>query len=227
LFLERRMTSLLRLRRDAWQIVSGHRLRRAAALNVMAATTFVELLQLMLSTSLVLLYILGTTPSLQQSQGFLSAYFAIEICACIFFSLEFALRLACCTEADPTSATWRVRLRWLRKPLTLLDLTVLSSLYAHALLFGADYSGAFAFQFLRMLRLLTVLRLERYLKGFALFRRMLRASAPEFITAMYCAIVCILLEAVIVFAFEAGNNPQFHSIMDAVRRLRIVCSDSR
>jgi len=117
-----------------------------------------------------------------------------------FFSVEYGLRCWSCVAGGYT------RLRWARKPLSILDLLVSLAILSEALLLAFDVCDLRASSRVRSVcalgacfRLLAILRIERQSKGFRRLRRVLAAKGAELAVAASIGVTLLAVFSVAIF----------------------------
>ena len=116
---------------------------------------------LLVILSNVLVVVIDTDASLKRGAT-REAFYVFELASIMIFTVEYTLRLWCCT-AHPRFAGCRGRLRYATRPLQLLDFLTLLPFYGDLLLEDRRARGAIMMRAPRLLRLVSLLRLERQL----------------------------------------------------------------
>jgi voltage-gated potassium channel len=144
---------------------------------------------------------LETMEMLRAAYGALFA--AIEIFTVAVFTLDYALRCWAAPEGDPTGAArpWRARLRYAASPFGVFDLLAVLPFYVD-LLFPIDPD------WLRVLRLLRLLKMARYAPGLSLFVAVLRAERRPLLAALLVMIVLLVVESGLMFMLERHAQPK-------------------
>lgn len=128
------------------------------------------------------------------------------------FTLEYLLRLWACTLDDSGlySHPIRGRLRYVLTPLSLIDLAVILPFYAGGLA-GIDL------RFLRLIRLLWVLKLTRYFPAMGILGRVLKRERRTLAAIMTLMLIILFIASSLIFLFEHDRQPeQFASIPHAI-----------
>ena len=109
---------------------------------------------------LLVLSVLSTEDSLMHDDSFIALFYNFEKAALVIFSVEYLLRLWSASE------TLQGCLRWAVKPLSLIDLLSLVSLYVDVLSSHRGYKGAAStLRIFRGLRILLLFKMERQAKA--------------------------------------------------------------
>jgi hypothetical protein len=118
----------------------------------------------------------------------------------IIFGVEYGLRCWSCVAGGYS------RLRWARKPLSILDLLVTLAIMSEAVLLALDVCDNRATSRVRSVcalgacfRLLAILRIERQSKGFRRLRRVLAAKGAELTVAASIGVTLLSVFSVIIF----------------------------
>jgi voltage-gated potassium channel len=144
---------------------------------------------------------LETMEALHVSYGGL--FSVIEVVAVSVFTLDYALRLWTAPERDPTGAArpWRSRLRYVVSPLGIIDLLAVLPFYLDLFLpVHPDW--------LRVLRLLRLLKMARYAPGISLFVAVIRAERRPLLAALLVMAVLLVVESGIMFIIERHAQPR-------------------
>ena len=131
------------------------------------------------------------------------------------FTLEYGLRLWSCVEdaSKGTSAQshpMRYRLRYACSGAALIDLIAIAPFYL--ILLG---SGGIDMRFLRMFRLLRVLKLTRYSAALNILLQALRENARSLAAAFFILLMVMLVAATGMYHFEREAQPQAFSSIPA------------
>lgn len=147
------------------------------------------------------------TASLAQSMAALLR--TIEYLAVAVFVAEFLLRLWAAPESTAEGVVHpaKARLAYLRSIYGVIDLLAILPFFAGAI--GPD-SGIGA-DWLRVLRLLRVLKLARYVPAIGLFAAVLRAESRPLIAALVVMLVLLLINSAVMYALEREAQPRSFS----------------
>ena len=144
---------------------------------------------------------LETVESLSLSHA--SLFAAIEVAAVAVFTLDYALRWWVAPEHDPAGATepWRARLRYAASAFGTIDLLAV-------LPFCVDLFLPVHPDWLRVLRLLRLLKVARYAPGLSLFVAVIRNESRPLLAALLVMAVLLVVESGIMFVIEGGAQPK-------------------
>ena len=133
------------------------------------------------------------------------AFRVFEVVSISIFTLEYLLRVWCCTvEERYASPVWG-RLWYAVSPLALVDLLAIVPFYVA--LFGG--LTALDLRLLRALRLLAqVARLSRYSSGIRTLARVLHERGPQLLTVIMVLSVLLLIAASLMFFAEHRAQPE-------------------
>ena len=142
------------------------------------------------------------------------AFRAFEIISIAVFTVEYVLRLWCCTVEERYSPPLLGRLWYAVSPLAMVDLLAIVPFYVA--LFGGF--SALDLRLLRTLRLLAqVARLSRYSSGIRTLARVLHEKGPQLLTVIMVLGVLLLIAASLMFFAEHKAQPEtFDSIPHAM-----------
>ncbi len=126
---------------------------------------------------------------------------AIELLAIVVFSLEYSLRLWAAPEREPGGGpAWRARLGYAASPFGLIDLLAILPFYTSPfMVIPADW--------LRVIRLLRLLKLGRYAPALPLFAAVIRNESRPLLAALMVMAVLLVLNSGVMFALERTSQP--------------------
>lgn len=157
----------------------------------------------------VVLGVLGTEPTLQDR--FSVALKIAEIIIGAIFIVEFSLRLWS-AGTDSRYAGWSGLFRYLRRPLSIIDVIVILTLLAP--MFGAELT---VLRLLRLLRMIALAKFGRYSVALRTLARALMAKRYELSLSVVLASLILLLSATGMYILEADVHPDaFGSIPRAL-----------
>ena len=143
-------------------------------------------------------------------------FHAFELFSVAVFSVEYALRIWSCVEAEQHKGSRSkslVRLRYAVSPIALVDLIAVAPFYLGAL-------GLFApadMRVLRVMRILRLFKLSRYADSMTLFWDVLRENANNFAAAFGVLLIVMILAATGMYVLERDVQPDaFGSIPAAM-----------
>ncbi|KAF4043636.1 Ion transport protein [Phytophthora infestans] len=131
----------------------------------------------------------------------------------IIFSIEYALRVWSCVEDDRFSeGAIKGRLKWMTRPLSLIDLIALVPFYLElSLQFDTHQHGGLTLRSLRLLRIVSFLRLERMYNAMKNLRVIFARKKEEFLVVTYLTAVVILTSSLLIFFVEHVAQPDVFS----------------
>ena len=126
---------------------------------------------------------------------------AIELLVVAVFGLEYALRLWAAPRGEPASGPWRARLHYAASAFGIIDLlAILPLLLGLFLAVPPDW--------LRVLRLLRLLKLGRYAPALPLFAAVIRNEGRSLLAALMVMTVLLVFNSGVMFALERTVQPQ-------------------
>ena len=128
------------------------------------------------------------------------------------FTVEYLLRLWTCTRHDTGLYAHPVkgRLRYMLTPLALVDLVAILPFYL-TMFTGLDL------RFLRLIRLLWVLKITRYLPAMGLLSKVLRRERRTLVSVMTLMLIILFIASSLVYLLEHESQPEkFASIPHAM-----------
>ncbi|RLN66154.1 hypothetical protein BBJ29_008096, partial [Phytophthora kernoviae] len=133
----------------------------------------------------------------------------------IIFSIEYALRLWSCVEDDRfSSGSIMGRIKWMTRPLSLIDLMSLIPFYLELSIELDDnspYHGGLTLRSLRLLRVISFLRLERMYNAMKNLRVIFARKKEEFMVVLYLTAVVVLTASLMIFFLEHKAQPKVFS----------------
>ncbi|CAK9102819.1 unnamed protein product [Durusdinium trenchii] len=171
--------------------------------------------QLIMAFAVIFLLVLDSTTDVTVTT---STYWYSELVLTCIWAIEYVLRIWSCIEGQPrvpsaAFARCKVRVRAAIHPLMLVDFVSLVSLVVDLCIDSNELRGLGA---LRMLRVFTLLRLERdwricdpLLMVVAREGRLLGGAVAIALTMLVCC-------SVVMFYVEAPTNPKFGSVADCL-----------
>ncbi|KAG7395387.1 hypothetical protein PHYBOEH_003786 [Phytophthora boehmeriae] len=133
----------------------------------------------------------------------------------IIFSIEYALRLWSCVEDERFSnGAILGRLKWMTRPLSLIDLLALIPFYVElSIELGDDppYRGGLTLRSLRLLRVIAFLRLERMYNAMKNLRVIFARKKEEFMVVSYLTALLVLTASLMIFFLEHKAQPKVFS----------------
>ncbi len=140
-----------------------------------------------------------------------AAFFWFEAFTVAVFTLEYVLRIWSSVEgAEDNCSPWRCRLRYLRSGSALIDLVAIFPFYL--MLIG---TGALDMRFLRMFRLLRVLKLTRYSAALNILAQAFRENGRSLAAAFFILLMVMLVAATGMYHFEREAQPEAFSSIPA------------
>jgi voltage-gated potassium channel len=164
--------------------------------------------------SLIVLNVLAVVLESNQSlyASFAPYFAAFEIFSVVVFTGEYVARVWVAPEYPALRAmpAWQARLRYVSKPMALIDLLAIAPFYL-ALFIPIDL------RYLRLFRLLRLLKLSHYFDGLHMFIKVLSRELGAIAGALLTLIVLVIISACLMFSIENAAQPgQFDSVMQAI-----------
>ncbi|KAG6613873.1 Voltage-gated Ion Channel (VIC) Superfamily [Phytophthora cinnamomi] len=131
----------------------------------------------------------------------------------VIFSIEYALRLWSCVEDDRyRNGPIKGRLKWMTRPLSLIDLMALIPFYLElSMEFDATQHGGLTLRSLRLLRIVSFLRLERMYNAMKNLRVIFARKKEELLVVTYLTAVVVLTASMLIFFLEHIAQPSVFS----------------
>jgi voltage-gated potassium channel len=154
--------------------------------------------------------ILESVDTLHQQYAHYFYYF--ELLAIGVFTLEYLLRVWCSVEAAPEHGNpFMFRIKQMVTPSALIDLVAILPFYLVIL----GFVGQADMRFLRIFRLLRVLKLTRYSAAFDILGQAFSENARSLAAAFFILLIVMLVAATGMYYFEQEAQPQAFSSIPA------------
>lgn len=139
---------------------------------------------------------------------FATAFYWFEIFSVLVFTLEYLARVWSCVTRKEFSASITGRLRFMLKPLSVIDLLAVLPFYLSFVTVDLRFVRA-----LRLFRIFRLAKLTRYSSSIRLFGRVLRNNKEELVvTAMVMILLVVLASSVMYFAENEAQPDRFPDI---------------
>lgn len=140
------------------------------------------------------------------------AYFRLfEAFSVTIFSIEFLIRLWICVEKNTKSQSrFKTRLSYLMSPVALIDLMAIVPFYLSLFV-------AIDLRYLRLFRVMRILKLTHYFKGFNIFITVITKELRSITAALLVMVFLITIAASVMYTLENQAQPDvFGSIPQAL-----------
>ncbi|KAH7484536.1 hypothetical protein PRIC1_003846 [Phytophthora ramorum] len=210
-----RARSCAALRSDVWTLLH-YRTSLKKRSGLQRASYILELCVLVLITLNVVLamYVsaspLGPAPVTTTDWYELFLYVSTAL-----FTVEYVLRLWSCVEDDRFTHPLCGRLKWMLRPMSMIDLIVLIPFYVEILLEKQEVvvssRGVLTLRGFRLLRIMSFLHLERSYQAMKNLREIFAAKKEELGVVSYLTIVILLTSSTTIFFLENPAQPEVFS----------------
>ncbi|CAH0517222.1 unnamed protein product [Peronospora belbahrii] len=131
----------------------------------------------------------------------------------IIFSIEYVLRLWSCVEDERyNKGVIKGRLKWMSRPLSLIDLMALIPFYLEVSMeYNAHHNRGLTLRSLRLLRIVSFLRLERMYNAMKNLRTIFMRKKEEFLVLTYLTALMVLTSSLLIFFLEHLAQPSVFS----------------
>ena len=139
-------------------------------------------------------------------------FLSFEIFSILIFSIEYIVRIFIAAEIENPDnlSSLRLRLKYLFSFVGLIDLLAILPFYLSAF-------TTIDLRFLRLTRILRLLKLSHYFKGLSFFVSVLRKEALSISSAIFFMLVLVIISASLMYNLEHLAQPEaFSSIPDAI-----------
>jgi len=168
----------------------------------------------LVSRSLLLLILINViTAVIETDAGIFHSYGRIlDIIAAfsvMVFTLEYILRVWCCTQNPAYQAPVTGRLRYMATPAAIIDLFVIIPF-----IFLPFIAHQGLFSFIRFLRIFWILKIGHYTRSLGTFSRVFKAKREEIFIAFFIMLVLLVLGSALIFFAEHDAQPtKFSSVL--------------
>lgn len=145
-------------------------------------------------------------------QIIIAFFWWFEVFSVIVFTIEYLLRVWSCTVIPKHSHSIWGRVKFLFKPLMIVDLLAILPFYLP--LIGIDLRFI---RGLRLFRLFWILKLVRYLQSLQLFGKIIYKKKEQLLTTMFFLLVLLIFSSFAIFYVEGKAQPEtFRNVFDAM-----------
>lgn len=205
-----------------WKIVSQRASNYGNFTTYWPARVFEGLIFLTISV-IIIITLLSTEDSVERIAGWSEFQNNFEGAVMSLFTLEYLLRLWACVEDAKIAQAGplRGRLTWAAKPLSILDLALLVPYYIDFVTVerspASQVRGATTLQALRLLRIFSIMRLERELKSFKMLAFVLAEKSTELLITLFICSALVLISAATMYFLESEAQPhKFSSVTNSM-----------
>lgn len=145
-------------------------------------------------------------------EQYLGAFVLFELISVFVFTVEYLARLWVCVDQERYAGlpAWRARLNYVFTPMALVDLLAIAPFFL-SLFITIDL------RYLRLFRLLRLLKLSTYFDGLEVFGSVLRREGGAIAGALMTIMVLIVVSACLMFSVENAAAPgHFDHIVQAI-----------
>lgn len=202
-----------RFREFMWGIFSSRASKYGSVTNYWPSKLF-EISIILLILSNVAFSVLLTDPEYKKNHDFVKFCEWFEVTSFWIFLVEYLLRFWSCVESPRYPGSCSGRVMWFLRPLSLLDLSVLVAfcvdMIANVILVDEKRAGEDPFAkadrkyivAVRLLRMVSILRIERQSKGMKRLGAVLRTKVPELFITIFVAAMILILSATMMYSIE-------------------------
>lgn len=149
----------------------------------------------------VAIVVMQSMPELAHYDPLLSA---AERWIVYFFTAEYLLRLWSCPEGEAQCGSWRARLRFALKPMSLVDLAAILPFFLE----GFAGGNTVVFRLLRIFRLVRVLKFGRYHSSMGLLGKVLYMRRAELAISTVLVLSLVVITSTLMYAVEHDAQPK-------------------
>jgi voltage-gated potassium channel len=156
----------------------------------------------------VIAAVLETDTAIFAEYGHLLDTFAVF--SVMVFTVEYILRVWCCTENPVYSHPFWGRLKYMRTPMAMIDLLVILPLIISPFLVAYPWIYAM----IRFSRIFWILKIGHYSRSLKTLGRVVSAKRGEMLTAFFIMFVLLILGSALIYFAEHDAQPQkFSSVL--------------
>ncbi len=149
----------------------------------------------------VLAVCLGTVDSIKANHE--QIFYRFEVFSILFFTVEYLLRLWCCTISHKYRHPLWGRIRYILSPLALIDLFVILPLYLPLKTTDLRFARS-----LRLFQFLRFLKLSRYLKSLKMLGEVLANRQEELVSTVITVMMLLLFSGSLIYFAEHEAQPE-------------------
>ncbi|CAH0482546.1 unnamed protein product [Peronospora belbahrii] len=202
------------VRSDVWTLLH-YRTSLKTRSKLQRASYILEVCVLILITINVILAMYVSASSIGPAPVTSSDWYEIFLyVSTALFTVEYVLRLWSCVEDDRYTHPVCGRLKWMVRPMSIIDLVVLVPFYLEILLeheILISSRGVLTLRGFRLLRIMSFLHLERSYKAMKNLREIFTLKKEEFGVVSYLTVVIVLTSSTTIFFLENPAQPDVFS----------------
>ncbi|MCE2859319.1 MAG: ion transporter [Oxalobacteraceae bacterium] len=151
--------------------------------------------------------------SVESIRGHFGAHFAwLDAASFIVFATEYTLRIYACPEEDRTHSPLLQRFRFFKSPSGLLDLVAILPFMLELVL-----GGTLDLRFLRIIRMVRLLKLGRYSSASDTMFAVIRKETPVLLAALFMIALLVFMMAAFGYLLERDAQPdKFENIPQSI-----------
>jgi voltage-gated potassium channel len=153
--------------------------------------------------------VLETVQSLAESYG--SFFETLELISIIIFTGEYVLRVWTCTENEAYAHPLLGRLRYMVKPMAIIDLCAVLPFYL-PVIFPIDPRFM---RSLRLFRLFRLFKMGRYSESLQTMGNVIKKKKEEFVVTIFVIFILLVLASSLVYTVEHEAQPEAFSSIPA------------
>lgn len=174
------------------------------------ASRIVDISVLTLIALNIVTLILETMPSIHDRWAVHFAYF--EVTSIFLFSVEYTLRAWSCTTDPAYGSHFRGRMRYLRRPMIIIDLLAVLPFYLPVIIPGLDLRFMRA---VRLMRIFRVAKIGRYSSHLQILDRVIRAKKEELLIVAFLMVILLIISSSLLYFVEHPTQPEVFSSIPA------------
>ena len=149
----------------------------------------------------ILVVIISTVEDIyQQSQILLDTF---ELISVIIFTIEYCLRIWSCNVAPGYKHSIWGRIRFMLKPLALIDLIAILPFYLPLFLPSLIFTRSF-----RLFRIFRLFKISRYSDTLKLFGRVIESKLEDLVITLFIGLVLLVISASLIYFAEHDAQPE-------------------
>jgi len=153
--------------------------------------------------------ILETVPRIDAV--FHKQFIIVDVVTVVIFTIEYFLRVWCCTLNPETSRPIVGRLKYMKSPFAVIDLLAIIPFYV-PLFISLDIAVLGIFRLVRLIRLV---KLFRYSESASVFRDVYRLKKSELKMVLAAILFLLVIASAVVYHFENAAQPEKFSSIPA------------
>jgi voltage-gated potassium channel len=177
------------------------------------ASRIFHMVMLAIITLNILAVIFETEPSIYQPNKL--AFDAFEYFSIAVFTLEYVLRIWSCTTDPRFKKSVNGRLRYMLRPMAIIDLLAFLPFYVHAIFVGLALIDLRFIRAVRLFRLFRVFKMGEYSRSVTKLGNVIRKKKEELVITLFAGLILLVVASSLEYFVENEVQPEAFSSIPA------------